>query len=41
MVAGMVAEATGTFTGSYLASAVLTGLAVIWARFLPSPPEAG
>lgn len=34
-VAGMVAESTGTFTGSYLASAVLTGFAVIWTRFLP------
>jgi MFS family permease len=38
-VAGMVAESTGTFTGSYLASAVLTGFAVIWARFLPKPPQ--
>ena len=36
-VAGMVAESTGTFTGSYLASALLTGLAVVWARFLPDP----
>ncbi|NOR49575.1 MAG: YbfB/YjiJ family MFS transporter, partial [Desulfuromonadales bacterium] len=41
MVAGMVAEATGTFTGGYLASAVLTGFAVIWTRFLPNPPEVG
>jgi sugar phosphate permease len=40
-LAGMVAESTGTFTGSYLASAVLTGLAVIWARFLPDPEPAG
>ena len=38
-VAGMVAESTGTFTGSYLASGVLTGLAMIWARFLPAPPQ--
>lgn len=37
-VAGMVAEATGTFTGSYLASAALTGFAVVWTRFLPDPP---
>ncbi len=37
-VAGMVAESTGTFTGSYLASAVLTGFAVVWTRFLPDPP---
>lgn len=36
-VAGMVAESTGTFTGSYLASAVLTGLALVCARFLPDP----
>jgi sugar phosphate permease len=40
-VAGLVAESTGTFTGSYLASAVLTGFAVVWARFLPNPQEAG
>lgn len=36
-LAGMVAETTGTFSGSYLASAVLTGLAVICAWFLPDP----
>lgn len=36
-VAGMVAESTGTFTGSYLVSAVLTGLAMVCARFLPDP----
>lgn len=40
-VAGIVAESTGTFTGSYLASAVLTGFAVIWTRFLPTPEQAG
>jgi predicted MFS family arabinose efflux permease len=40
-LAGMVAESTGTFTGSYLASAVLTGFAVVWTRFLPDPPQAG
>ena len=40
-VAGVVAESTGTFTGCYLASAVLTGLGVIWARFLPDPNPAG
>lgn len=38
-IAGLVAESTGTFTGSYLASAVLTGFAVIWTRFLPAPPQ--
>lgn len=36
-VAGMVAESTGTFTGSYLASAALTGLAIGWTWFLPQP----
>lgn len=36
-VAGAVAESSGTFTGSYLASALLTGVAVIWTRFLPEP----
>ncbi len=36
-VAGMVAESTGTFSGSYLVSALLTGFAVIWTRFLPNP----
>ncbi|MCK4506942.1 MAG: MFS transporter, partial [Desulfuromonadales bacterium] len=40
-VAGMVAESTGTFTGSYLASAILTGFAVIWTRFLPEPLQTG
>ncbi|MDT8442870.1 MAG: MFS transporter [Desulfuromonadales bacterium] len=40
-VAGIVAESTGTFTGSYLASAVLTGVAVVWTRFLPTPEQAG
>lgn len=39
--AGMVAEATGTFTGCYLASAVLTGFAIIWANFLPEPRQVG
>ncbi len=39
-VAGVVADATGTFTGSYLASAVLTGLAVIFTKFLPEPHAA-
>jgi MFS family permease len=38
-VAGMVAEATGTFTGSYLASAVLTAVAVFWAKTLPAPQK--
>lgn len=36
-VAGTVAEATGTFTGSYLCSAALTAVAVILAFFLPAP----
>ena len=40
-LAGVVADATGTFTGSYLASAVLTGLAVVCAKFLPEPHTAG
>lgn len=40
-VAGMVAESTGTFTGSYLVSAILTGFAMIWTRFLPNPEPAG
>ncbi len=35
--AGLVAESTGTFTTSYLASAVLTGFAVIWCKTLPGP----
>lgn len=39
-LAGIVAESSGTFTGSYLASALLTAFAVIWAMFLPDPPEA-
>jgi len=39
-VAGMIAESTGTFTGSYLASAILTGLAIAWAKFLPNPHQA-
>jgi MFS family permease len=34
-VAGMVAESSGTFSGSYLASAGLTAIAVILAFFLP------
>ena len=36
-VAGVIAEATGTFTVTYLASALLTAVAAIWARFLPAP----
>lgn len=39
--AGMVAEATGTFAGSYLASAVLTGFAAIWTRLLPELQQEG
>ncbi len=35
--AGMLAEITGTFTPSYLASAGLTAIAVILAAFLPKP----
>ncbi len=37
VVAGAVAETTGTFTGSYLASAALTASAVILALFVPKP----
>ena len=40
-VAGMVADATGTFTGSYLASAILTAGAVVCAKFLPEPHPTG
>ncbi len=36
-VAGVIAESSGTFTGSYLASALLTAIAVGWAWFLPEP----
>ena len=36
-LAGMVAESTGTFTGSYLASAVVTGFAMVFAWYLPKP----
>ena len=39
--AGAVAETTGTFTGSYLASATLTLAAVILAFFLPAPAGHG
>ena len=39
-VAGMVAETSGTFTGSYLASALLTAIAVVWSFFLPKPHDA-
>ncbi len=39
-LAGMVAESTGTFTGSYLASAVVTGFAMIFAWSLPKPQTA-
>lgn len=37
--AGAVAETTGTFTGSYLASAALTFTAIILAYFLPAPAK--
>lgn len=36
-VAGVVAEATGTFTGCYLASSGLTIIAALLSCFLPSP----
>lgn len=36
-LAGMVADATGTFTISYLASGVLTLGAVVCTKFLPMP----
>ena len=35
--AGVIAEATGTFTTSYLVSAALTGGAILLAAFLPRP----
>ena len=35
--AGVIAESTGTFTGTYLASALLTAVAAVWAKFLPTP----
>ncbi len=38
-IAGMIAETTGTFTGSYLGSAVLTAFALLCAWFLPSPQK--
>ncbi|MDH3997197.1 MAG: YbfB/YjiJ family MFS transporter [Desulfuromonadales bacterium] len=37
-LAGMVAESSGSFVPSYLASAVLTAVAVVWARSLPKMP---
>jgi MFS family permease len=37
--AGILAEATGTFTTSFLIAAALTGFAVILSGFLPKPPE--
>jgi MFS family permease len=45
--AGVIADASGTFTTSFLASAALTGLAILLAAFLPKPetgsrkPETG
>lgn len=39
--AGVAAEMTGSFTTSYLASAFLTGVAVIWCRTLPGPVRDG
>lgn len=38
-VAGIVAESTGTFTSSYLASALLTAFGVVWTFFLPEPGQ--
>ncbi|MDX2479185.1 MAG: YbfB/YjiJ family MFS transporter, partial [Desulfuromusa sp.] len=38
-LAGINAESTGTFTGSYLASGGLTLAAVLLSYFLPSPAE--
>lgn len=38
-VAGSVAETTGTFTGSYLASATLAASAVVLAHLLPAPAD--
>lgn len=39
-IAGIIAEQSGTFTGSYLGSALLTAIAVSWAWFLPAPHKA-
>ena len=33
----MIAEASGSFTTSYLCSAALTGAAILFAIFLPKP----
>ncbi|HKJ04639.1 MAG TPA: MFS transporter [Geopsychrobacteraceae bacterium] len=36
-VAGLIAEASGSFTTSYLCAAALTGTAILFAIFLPNP----
>jgi sugar phosphate permease len=38
--AGVIADASGTFTTSFIASAALTGLAILLAAFLPQPAAA-
>lgn len=38
--AGVMADASGTFTTSFIASGVLTGLAILLAAFLPKPGAA-
>ena len=38
-LAGMAAEASGSFAGSYLVSAALTAMAAVACRFLPAPAE--
>jgi len=38
--AGVIADASGTFTTSFIASGVLTGLAILLAAFLPKPGAA-
>lgn len=38
-LAGLIAERTGSFSGSYLLAAALTGIAVLLALFLPKPSD--
>jgi len=39
VLVGIVAESSGSCTGSYLASTVLTGFAVVFAWYLPKPQD--
>jgi len=41
LLAGLIAERTGSFAGSYLLAAGLTGLAVVLAALLPKPTVSG